>query len=297
MGFTPDALRKKFRIRNKLVRNCLAEFFGTFLLLYIGLSIIAQLILSKEKLNVWININIGWGFDITFSVLVVQSLSGGQLNPAISLLMFTLGELELFHFFAYCAAQMVGAFLGAVATYITYIDAINAYEGGTLNRTVFGPTATAGIFSTYPAAHLSMSAAYIDQVAGTGTLALFVCAIVDKRNKIPKAAHAVLFGLVVVLIGCAFGMNVGYPINPARDLGPRIFTWFIYGNQVFTYPYSSWFLVPIIGPCLGAVLGGWMYFIFSGIHIPDSEECLQYDVVQTNDVELGAIESKMVNQS
>ncbi|KHN83605.1 Aquaporin-9 [Toxocara canis] len=272
MVFTPDLLRRKCRIRNKLGRNSLAEFFGTFLLIYIGLSIVAQYLLTHERVNVWININVGWGFNIVFSVLTVQNLSGGHLNPAISLLMYTFGELELLHLFAYCVAQMLGAFLGAAATYYTYLDAINAYEKGPLNRTVVGATATAAIFSTYPASHLSMSGAYVDQIAGTAMLALFACAIIDKRNKVPSCAHAVLFGFVVLLIGCTFGMNVGYPINPARDLAPRIFSYFIYGRQVFTHPYPSWFLVPVIGPCVGAVVGGWMYHAFSGIHIPDEGE-------------------------
>lgn len=72
------------------------------------------------------------------------------------------------------------------------------------------------------------------QVVGTGFLALFVASIIDKRNKIPAWTHPLLFGLGVLLIGTCYGMNVGYPINPARDFGPRIFTLFIYGTEVFT---------------------------------------------------------------
>lgn len=63
--------------------------------------------------------------------------------------------------------------------------------------------------------------------------------VIDKRINIPAALHALLFGFVVALIGMAFGMNLGYPINPARDLAPRIFAAMIgYGIEVFTLVLS-----------------------------------------------------------
>uniref|UniRef100_A0A1I7XPI6 Aquaporin n=1 Tax=Heterorhabditis bacteriophora TaxID=37862 RepID=A0A1I7XPI6_HETBA len=40
-------------------------------------------------------------------------------------------------------------------------------------------------------------------------------------------------GAYALYYGTCYGMNLGYPINPARDLGPRIFSLFIYGSQVF----------------------------------------------------------------
>ncbi|VDM62946.1 unnamed protein product [Angiostrongylus costaricensis] len=65
------------------------------------------------------------------------------------------------------------------------------------------------------------------------------------------------------------GMNLGYPINPARDLGPRLFALFIYGSEVFTY-HNYYFWIPVIAPILGAVLAAWSYQLFIGAHIPDS---------------------------
>src|SRR5258707_162720 len=71
-------------------------------------------------------------------------------------------------------------------------------------------------------------------------------------------------GLLVVAIGTAFGFNAGYAINPARDFGPRLFTFVAgWGGEVFRAG-NSWWWVPIVAPCVGAVLGGWAYDLFIG---------------------------------
>ncbi|VDM77995.1 unnamed protein product [Strongylus vulgaris] len=73
------------------------------------------------------------------------------------------------------------------------------------------------------------------------------------------------------MIGCAYGMNLGYPINPARDLGPRLLAYFIYGSEVFTY-HNYYFWIPIIAPLIGGVFGAWLYHIFVGAHLPDDDD-------------------------
>ena len=56
-------------------------------------------------------------------------------------------------------------------------------------------------------------------------LVLCVKSITDSNNDKPPSGFEPLFiGLTVFTIGSSFGVNTGYAINPARDLGPRIFT-------------------------------------------------------------------------
>ncbi len=60
------------------------------------------------------------------------------------------------------------------------------------------------------------------------------CAIVDKRQRIPRYLQPLLVGLVMSMIAMSYGINTGSAINPARDFGPRLFTYFAgYGLQVF----------------------------------------------------------------
>ena len=81
-----------------------------------------------------------------------------------------------------------------------------------------------------------------------------------------------IIGLLVVLIGMTFGFNSGYAINPARDLGPRLFTlvggW---GAEVFSAA-NYWFWVPIVGPLLGGVLGAGAYDRLVGNYLTISSE-------------------------
>ena len=65
-----------------------------------------------------------------------------------------------------------------------------------------------------------------------------------------------------MLIGATFGFNAGYAINPARDLGPRMFTAMAgWGSEVFRAG-NHWWWVPLGGPLIGGVLGGFVYDLF-----------------------------------
>lgn len=70
-----------------------------------------------------------------------------------------------------------------------------------------------------------------------GTAALLVCvlAIGDQRNTpAPRGLEPVLVGAIVLVIGVSMGSNSGYAINPARDLGPRVYTYLAgWGAEVF----------------------------------------------------------------
>lgn len=97
--------------------------------------------------------------------------------------------------------------------------------------------ATAGIWSTFPTDGISQGNGFGDQVFGTFLLLLCVRGITDEKNaKVPGYLAPFLVGLVVLNIGIAFGYNCGYAINPARDLGPRLFTLMCgFGTDVFRY--------------------------------------------------------------
>ncbi|KAI6174701.1 Major intrinsic protein domain containing protein [Aphelenchoides bicaudatus] len=264
-----DRLRGRFHLRNKFHSCLLAEFLGTFMLLFLVTGIGAQFVLTSGKLNAYINLNIGVGFAIALCVYATYNISGAHLNPAVSIAVVSQGLLSIPHFFAYCLVQTLGAFLGVALSYAVYSDQIFNFTGGV--KAVNGTKATAGLFCSFPEPHVSNLSCFIDQVVGTFILLFFIAAVIDKRNRVPSFLHPLFFGFILVVIGNSYGMNVGYPINPARDFGPRLFAYFIgYGKEVFTY-HNNFFWIPIVAPLIGGPLGTWTYQTLLGIHLTDPE--------------------------
>jgi aquaporin-9 len=246
-------------------REAAAEFFGTFILICFGVGVVAQTVLSKEANGSYLGINIGWALGVMLGIYTAGGVSGAHLNPAVTFALAVHRQLPWNKVLPYVLAQTAGAFVAAAAVFITYREAFTAFDGGT--RMIEGANATAGIFATYPQAYLSLAGGFVDQVIGTMLLMAGVLAVTDQKNVAPPAwLTAPLVGGLVLAIGVAFGFNAGYAINPARDLGPRLFTMVAgWGPGVFSAG-GGWWWVPIVAPCVGAVLGAWLYDAFINKH-------------------------------
>ena len=252
-------------------RELAAEFLGTFVLIVFGAAVVAQVVLSENDAGEYFSINIGWGLAVTMGVYVAGGISGAHINPAVTLALAVRRGFPWRKVLPYSAVQLAGAFVASVVVFATYYEALERFDPA---RTVVGEHATAGIWATYPQSYLStFPGGLIDQVVGTALLVMCIFALTDGRNLAPDPRFApIAIGLVVFLIGMTFGYNSGYAINPARDLGPRLFTWLAgWGNEVFTAG-DYWWWVPLVGPCLGGVLGGRIYDLLIGLHHPPNKQ-------------------------
>lgn len=240
------------------VREVAAEFLGTFILLVFGAGVVAQVVLSGHQNGDYLSINLAWGLAVTMAVYVAGGVSGAHLNPAVTLTVALYRDFSWRKVLPYIAAQFAGAFAGAATVFFTYREAFNHFDNGV--RQVTGSLGTAGIFATYPQGFLSISGGVVDQIVGTALLVILIFALTDRRNTAPdEKITPVLVGAAVVLIGMTFGFNAGYAINPARDLGPRLFTAIAgWGSGVFEAG-NHWWWVPVVAPCLGGALGGLVY--------------------------------------
>ena len=246
------------------LREVLAETLGTFVLILFGAGVVAQFVLSKGANGSYLGINLAWGLGVTMGCYVSAGVSGAHLNPAVTIALAVHRGFSWAKVGPYIAGQFVGAILASAVVYFTYAEALTAFDGGV--RQVLGAQGTAGIWATYPQSFLStFPGGFIDQVVGTAILMGVILGITDTRNNAaPGGLVPVVVGLLVVAIGASYGFNSGYAINPARDLGPRLFTAVAgWGPEVFTAA-NHWWWVPVIGPVVGAVLGGWLYDVFVG---------------------------------
>ncbi|MDC0144690.1 aquaporin family protein [Verrucomicrobia bacterium] len=247
-----------------------AELVGTFLLILLGGGVCANVNLKKTcgHDSGWIVITAGWGLAVAMAIYAVVNFSGAHINPAVTLGLASIGELPWSDVPKYVTAQFLGAILGATTVWLAYLPHWEVTED---------PATKLGVFSNAPAIRKPF-ANLLCEIIGTFALVLGVLAILSPDALTPvqqdklggeKAAELarqgwenslkpLLVGLLVFSIGLSLGGPTGYAINPARDLGPRIAHALlpIHGKGNSDWGYA-W--IPVIGPCIGGVLGALTY--------------------------------------
>ena len=227
------------------------EMIGTMFLIIMGDGVVANVLLKKSKAenSGWIVITAGWAFGVLIGVNVAILFGGvnAHINPAVTLAMAVAGSFPWDKVPLYALAQCAGGFLGGVVVWLTFYK----HWGVTDNA-----TAKLSVFSTVPAIR-SAGWNCVTEIVGTIVLIIGIRAL---SSGVPAAGLGpFLVASLVWGIGISLGGPTGYAINPARDLGPRLFTAIAgWGSQVFT-AHDNWWWVPVVGPCIGAVLGGFVY--------------------------------------
>jgi glycerol uptake facilitator len=258
----------------------LSEFLGTFVLLALGDGVVAMAVAALNQSGRgteifaasgdWLLITWAWALAVTFGVYIAGGISGAHLNPAVTISLAVRRGFPWSKVLPYIGAQMVGAFAGAALVYANYHQAIGSYERAhnIVRGALGGPadsTATFSIFATFPAPYYGtdLFGPLLDQIIGTMLLMILIFALTDTMNQPPKGNVApLLLGLVVAAIGMSFGANAGYAINPARDLGPRLFAWTAGWGRVALPGVNNYFWVPIVGPLIGGLIGAFVYDFF-----------------------------------
>ncbi len=231
------------------MRAVVAEFLGTLVLMMFGTGVVAMTVLFGKGLpgevvnGGYTNITIAWGIAVTMGIYVSSKWSGAHLNPAVTVSLAVFRGFPWRNVVPYILAQVAGAFCAAALVFWNYRPAFQAFDPG-LEK-------TAGVFTTFPAFPEQLSAGLLDQVLGTALLMFMILAIGEHATELGP----ILVGLLVIVIGMAFGGMHGYAINPARDFGPRLFTVIAGFQNNGLSSGAPVFWVPIVGPILGGVIG------------------------------------------
>jgi glycerol uptake facilitator protein len=243
------------------VQPYIAEFVGTLILILLGDGVVAGVLLrnSKAEHSGWIVITFGWGMAVAIAVYAVGAVSGAHINPAVTVGLAAIGVHPWVQVPGYIIAQMLGAFVGAVLVWLTYLEHWKVTDD---------PTLKLGTFCTIPEIRNYVSN-FITEVIATAMLLFGVVAIVTNAQVFGGANLPVLLstgvipliiGFIVFAIGLSLGGPTGYAINPARDLAPRIAHAVlpIAGKGGSDWSYA-W--VPVLGPLVGGVIGAFAYTI------------------------------------
>jgi glycerol uptake facilitator protein len=232
-----------------------AEFLGTFVFLLLGMGCVAGLKVAGASYGQW-EISIIWGMAVALAIYLTAGVSGAHLNPAVTVALWLFACFDRRKVVPFISAQVLGAFCAAIVVYFLYHNLFAVTDGGAKLVN------TASIFCTFPNPGISIGQAFMTEVVITATLMAVIMALTDDRNGVPKGPMApLLIGILVATIGGSFGPLTGFAMNPARDFGPRLFTFIAgWGFDTMTGGLSvPYFLVPILAPIVGAVLGAFIY--------------------------------------
>src|SRR5271155_5348172 len=251
--------RQSCRKERQLSSPMLGEFVGTLTLVLLGDGVVAGVLLKKSKAedSGWMVITAGWAFAVMCGVFtaIACGSSDAFLNPA-GTIGFALGSRGFSEVAPYLAAEMLGAFVGAVLVWIHYLPHW---------RVTPDAAAKLACFCTGPAIR-NVAANLISEIFGTFVLVFVVGAIFSKAVAGAGLASGLAPYLVASLvwgIGLSLGGTTGYAINPARDLGPRVAHALlpIAGKGPSDWAYAP---IPVLGPLAGAAIAGllirWLQF-------------------------------------
>ena len=251
--------------------QCIAEFLGTATILFFGAGCVAALKLAGAGFGQW-EISIVWGMAVSMAIYLSAGISGAHLNPAVSIALWLFGNFEGRKILPYILAQTAGAFCAVALVYGLYYNLFFDYEQSHhLVRGSVESLDVAGIFSTYPNPHIGVGQAFFVEAVITAVMMGLIMALTDDGNGLPRGPLApLLIGLLIAVIGSAMGPLTGFALNPARDFGPKLFASLVgWGSNAFSggrdIPY---FLVPIFGPILGAIVGAWGYRTLVSPYLP-----------------------------
>jgi MIP family channel proteins len=212
-----------------LLRRSLAEGVGTFALVFIGVGSVASTYYPDAKYGV-LGIAIAHAVVLSVMITATMAISGGHLNPAVSIGLFVARRTNASTTGAYIVAQLVGAVLAAFTVRSLYpISVMRAAVNGT-------PAIANSV-------HLGQA------VAIEAILTFFLVSAVFGTCVNSEAPKVGGFGVGLVLL---FDILVGGPLtgaamNPARAFGPAL----VAGQWV---AHIVWWVGPILGAIVAALL-------------------------------------------
>ncbi|UZJ52018.1 hypothetical protein CBS101457_001338 [Exobasidium rhododendri] len=208
---------------------------------------------------------IAWSVGVSLGAYISGGISGGHINPAVTVALAAFRGFSWAKVPRYVIAQTLGCMAATFVVYQNYSSAIAAMEHGS-GHNVLDARSAAGNFISIPADGLTPFGAWFDEFLGTAILVGYIFVFTDSNLNPPSNLPFAVF-LLVAGIAAAFGSQTGFAINPARDFGPRLaLTVLGYGSEIWTHnsAYWSWGIWASTIP--GALVGGLAAdaFLFTG---------------------------------
>jgi MIP family channel proteins len=213
----------------------LAELVGTFILVFGGTAVAVGAILTRPTAGAAYDslaVALAFGLALAAVVAAIGHVSGAHVNPAVTLGLAAIGQFPWRSVPYYLGAQLAGAVLGAIGTWIAF----------------GGPGRTeAKLAATYPAQGVGDLQAFVLEILITFVL-VFVVVSVATDSRAPAAIAPIAVGFALAVGVFIAGPVTGGAVNPVRALGPML----VAGDLTSVWLY-------ILGPIVGGVLAAFLY--------------------------------------
>lgn len=221
----------------------LAELIGTGVLVTGCSSLVGRSSLNNGLAEVNImNVSFAFSLSVLMALMMFGHISGGHINPAVSIGAVILGNMSVPLFFMYTVAQCVGATLG-----VGIIAALS-------------PNLTEEFCAPQIAPELGVVKGLITEIFITFILVFLVCAFWDPRNSNKHDSAPIKIGLAIGGLIICFARYTGASMNPARTIGPAI---------IFGFWKNHW--VYWVGPMIGGTLAGLLYRNVFDLRVVESQ--------------------------
>ncbi len=228
------------------MKNLIAEFFGTFWLVFCGCGS-ALFAAGYPELGIgFAGVSLAFGLTVVTMAYAVGHISGGHFNPAVSLGLWAGGRFDSKDLVPYIIAQCAGAIVAAGFLYLI----LSGKAGFAIDNTKAGAFASNGYGAFSPDGY-SMVSAFITEFILTMFFLLIILGTTDKFANTKFAGLAI--GLALVLIHLVSIPVTNTSVNPARSLSQAIFA----GGTPLLQVWLFW-----VAPIAGAVVGGFIYKSF-----------------------------------
>ena len=251
----------------------LGEFLGTFVLVFIGCGSVAAAVLTESHLDLF-EVAVVWGIGVALAIQVSAALSGAHLNPAVTIALAAWKGFSKRRAAGYVLVQLVAAIAASAVLYFLFADALQRFEAREgIVRGQPGSEASAMVFGEYfpnpgakplvaPQEPLMLEArSCAAEGLGTALLLLVVCTVSEKRAAARIGALAPwVIGLTITVLICLLAPLTMAGFNPARDLGPRIFSSLAGWKGVpFEANGIGWLTVYVLSPIAGGLCGAGLH--------------------------------------
>ncbi len=250
-----------------------AEFVGTFILMLFGNGAVVVSV-ATGSYDLWA-VALMWFVGVSLAIYAAGAVSGAHINPAVTLSFAAFTDFPWRKAAPYIIAQILGAFTASVAIYTAFHGLINNFEAANnIVRGEPGSQLSAMVFTTYapnPAIVGTGQAAFeqvplwtwfASEMIITALLVFGVFYIIEEVNAgrpLANIGPAMIGILVAGLVAYEAPVSMA-ALNPARDLGPRIFTLLAgWGDIAFPGPRGVDFLIPTVSTIVGGLIGGAIY--------------------------------------